>query len=171
MTTNAAQHASTAAPEARTDRRMRTLSIVLALAGLLISLYLSYTKLANIEVVCIQGVSNCDAVQSSIYAYFPPGNGGIPVAVFGAVGYVAILLALLLEDRVAILTRWGRILVFAMTLVGFLFSAYLTAVEAFVLHEWCQWCVLSAILMTLLFGLAFVRMWRAISTPLDDDDA
>jgi uncharacterized membrane protein len=171
MTTSAAPHAPASAPNAGADRRLRTLSIVLAIAGLLISLYLSYTKLANIEVVCIQGVSNCDAVQGSIYAYFPPANGGIPVAVLGLAGYVAILLALLFEDRVAILARSGRILVFAMTLVGFLFSAYLTAVEAFVLREWCQWCVLSAILMTLLFGMAFVRMWRTISAPLDDDDA
>lgn len=169
MTTNAAQHASAPAPEARADRRMRTFSILLAVAGLLISLYLTWTKLANVEVVCIQGISNCDAVQSSIYAYFPPGNGGIPVAVLGLAGYVVILLALVFENRVAILARSGRMLIFAMTLVGFLFSAYLTAVEAFVLHEWCQWCVFSAIIMTLLFALAFARMWRAISTPLDDE--
>lgn len=170
-TTNITQHLSPSTPEARSDRRMRTLSIILAVAGLLISLYLSWTKLANIEVVCIQGISNCDAVQSSIYAYFPPGNGGVPVAVLGLAGYVAILLALLFENRVAILARSGRILVFAMTLAGVLFSAYLTAVEAFVLHEWCQWCVLSAIIMTLLFGLAFAWMWRTISAPLDDDEA
>jgi uncharacterized membrane protein len=170
-TTDMTQHAPATAPDARSDRRLRTLSIVLAIAGLLISLYLSWTKLANVEVVCIQGISNCDAVQSSIYAYFPPGDSGIPVAVIGLAGYIAILAALLLENRVTILARLGRTLVFVMTLVGFLFSAYLTAIEAFVLHEWCQWCVLSAIIMVLLFGIAFVRMWRNISAPLEDDEA
>lgn len=170
MTTNAAQPAPAAELAARPDRWMRTVSIILATLGLLIALYLSWTKLANVEVVCIQGVSNCDAVQGSIYAYFPPGEGGVPVAVFGLAGYLAILLALAFENRVPILARSGRMLVFAMTLVGFLFSGYLTAVEAFVLREWCQWCVLSAILMTLLFALAFARMWRAISAPPDDEE-
>jgi uncharacterized membrane protein len=35
--------------------------------------------------------------------------------------------------------------------VGFAYSAYLTYLEAFVIHAWCQWCVISAILMTIIF--------------------
>ena len=43
-------------------------------------------------------------------------------------------------------------------LVGFGFSAYLTYLELFVIDAICQWCVASAVLMTILFGLNMVRM-------------
>jgi uncharacterized membrane protein len=36
-------------------------------------------------------------------------------------------------------------------IIGVLFSAYLTYLEAFVIHAWCQWCVSSAIIMVLAF--------------------
>jgi uncharacterized membrane protein len=61
-------------------------------------------------------------------------------------------------------------IVFGMTFIGFLFSGYLTAIEAFVLKEWCQWCVVSAITMTILFGIAFARMWQAISAVPEDEE-
>jgi uncharacterized membrane protein len=65
----------------------------------------------------------------------------------------------------------GRLIVFGMTLVGFLFSLYLTAIEAFVLNAWCVWCVVSAIAMTLLFGVSFARLWQQISAVPDEDES
>jgi len=57
-----------------------------------------------------------------------------------------------------------------MTLFGFMFSAYLTAIEAFVIHAWCMWCLGSAITMTALFIVSGLRLWKAISAPVLIDD-
>jgi uncharacterized membrane protein len=47
---------------------------------------------------------------------------------------------------------------FALALTGFGFSVYLTYLELIVIDAICQWCVASAVLMTVLFGLNAVRM-------------
>lgn len=43
-----------------------------------------------------------------------------------------------------------------LSLVAFLFSAYLTFIQAFTLRQWCTWCLISAGLCTLIFALAIV---------------
>jgi uncharacterized membrane protein len=158
----------TAAPTKRPTDRLWQLSLVLSLLGLAVAGYLSYTKLSNTSIACIAAVSNCDVVNSSAYAYV----AGIPVAYIGFVGYLGILATLLLQKTgVAIFRQHGRLLVLLMTLGGFLFSAYLTAIEAFVLYEWCQWCVVSAILMTILFAVSMQRAWAGTVAEgaLDED--
>jgi uncharacterized membrane protein len=139
---------------------LRRISAALALIGVLISGYLVWSEVTNVATICPQtGGFNCDLVQNSIYSRVGP----IPVAVLGLAGYLAILLGLMLETRVLLLVERGRLIMFGLTLIGFLFSLYLTAMEAFVLHAWCVWCVGSAITMTLLFIVSFVRLWREIS--------
>jgi len=86
--------------------------------------------------------------------------GGVPVAAWGVGFYVtALTLALLgLQDPWAGSVRLSQLL---MVLSGFgvLFSAFLTSLEAFVIHAWCQWCVVSAIMVTAIFVLS-VLDWR-----------
>jgi uncharacterized membrane protein len=77
---------------------------------------------------------------------------GVPVPAWGLAGY-ALILALAL---VGLQPRWlGNrrlgLALFGLATVAFGFSAYLTAIEAFVLHAWCRWCVASAIVATLIF--------------------
>ena len=72
----------------------------------------------------------------------------------GIVGYVLLLVTALLRGDGA---RMGG---FALSLTGFGFSVYLTYLELFVIDAICQWCVISAILMTVLFGLNPFRMLR-----------
>ena len=35
--------------------------------------------------------------------------------------------------------------------IAFAFSAYLTVLEAVVIHAWCRWCLVSAAIATLIF--------------------
>ena len=56
-------------------------------------------------------------------------------------------------------SRWC-LLVWLVTLVGFLFSAYLSFLEAFVIEAWCVWCVASGILSTLIFVVASIAFFR-----------
>jgi uncharacterized membrane protein len=89
-------------------------------------------------------------VQSSHYAKL----AGIPVATLGLLGYLGILGSLLIR------TELGRMLGFGIALIGFMFSMYLTYRELFTIHAICEWCVSSAVIMTLLFILTAVRALR-----------
>jgi uncharacterized membrane protein len=77
---------------------------------------------------------------------------GIPVAALGLAGYAGLLLSALLRGEV------GALLGLFVALVSVLFSAYLTWLEIFVIDAICQWCVTSAVLMTISLLLAVVRV-------------
>jgi uncharacterized membrane protein len=125
--------------------------IVLALAGLALTAYLTYVHYAGIKVACVQGHNECEAVQTSIYSKV----GGAPVALLGLLGYIAILGTLLVRE-----TETTRLATLALTLGGFGFSCYLTYREVFSLEKICEWCVSSAILMTILVALSLWRFLR-----------
>jgi uncharacterized membrane protein len=133
------------------DRRLRVAGLGLSVLGLAVAGYLTYIHYAGIEPVC-NVAHGCVKVQTSEYAEL----AGIPVAVLGLAGYVAILVALLIDGV------YGRMAAALFALVGFGFSAYLTYRELFTIDAICQWCVASAILMT---GLAIVTVWRMLSIP------
>ena len=132
---------------------MRRLDIaigVVALVGLGIAAYLTYIHYAGLHPLCLAS-GGCEKVQSSHWSKL----AGIPVATIGLVGYAAILALLFVPGEAGLA---GCALV---ALVGFGFSAYLTYVELFRIHAVCQWCVASAILMTLLAALSVVRLLAA----------
>ena len=64
--------------------------IVLALVGLGVASYLTYVHYAGINPVCTAGGS-CLKVQTSAYSKL----AGVPVALMGLIGYVAIMVSLL----------------------------------------------------------------------------
>lgn len=132
-----------------TDRKLGIAILVTALLGLGIAIYLTYVHYAKLEPLCLSS-GGCHIVQNSRYAEFV----GIPVPVLGLVGYIGILLSLLIPGDV------GRAITALLALFGFGFSAYLTYLELFKINAICQWCVGSAILMTLLAILTFTRLWK-----------
>ena len=146
---------------------LRITMIVLALIGLGISGYLSYSELSEQPLACVEsGALDCNAVQNSVYSKLL----GVPVAVLGLGGYLAILGILALEDRISFLMDYGRTLVFSMTMFGVLFSGYLTYIEAFVLEKWCQYCIASALVIASLFTLGGIRAYRWMDDYEYDED-
>ncbi len=129
-------------------------SAVLALIGLVDSAYLTWVKLANQEAKCDFGIGDCYTVNTSRYSEFY----GIPIALFGVLAYLAIFLLLVFERRHPILQEYAPLAVFGLSLVGTLYSAYLSYIEAAVLRAWCPYCVLSAIAITLIFLLSLPRL-------------
>jgi uncharacterized membrane protein len=138
---------------------------VLALVGLFVSGYLTLYHYGFLGVVQCS-VGGCMIVQSSAYAWFPPrtmSDVGVPVAAMGVVAYTTLLaLAVVGVQPRWRRERWVALALFAMAAVGVLFSAWLTYLEAAVINAWCQWCVISAILVALIFlltipGLRTVR--------------
>ncbi|MBI2485154.1 vitamin K epoxide reductase family protein [Candidatus Uhrbacteria bacterium] len=127
-------------------RRLLSVIIAVALIGLGISVY-SY--LHNQYVVTgtfcnLNETVNCDLVNRSAYAKF----FGIPVAGLGFIGYLFLLAGALVKWR-APADRFASWFLIATSAAGFLFSLYLTGVEAFVLRAWCVLCITSQILITL----------------------
>lgn len=130
---------------------------LIALVGLVIAAYLTMYALGYLGVIqCTIG--GCEKVQTSRYARFL----GIPVALLGLGAYVTMfVLAMLgLQPRFA-RERWVALALFGVSAVGVVFSAYLTYLEAFVIHAWCQWCVISAILVTMIFLLSIPGLRQA----------
>ena len=137
---------------------------VLALAGLMISLYLALYKLGYLGFIAC-GTGGCEVVQGSAWAYFPPRTlveWGPPVALWGAVAYTVLLvLAFLGVQPRWSEERWVALALFGMAAVGVAFSAWLTYLEAAVIGAWCRWCVVSALLITLIFLLSLPGLRKA----------
>jgi uncharacterized membrane protein len=129
--------------------------IVLTVVGLGVASYLTYVHYSGIKVACTAGES-CTKVQTSQYSKLV----GVPVALIGLLGYVAILGSLLVPEG-----ETSRFATMVFTLVGFGFSAYLTGRELFSIHAICEWCVSSAVIMTMLVCLAVWRFLLADELP------
>jgi uncharacterized membrane protein len=134
--------------------RRRQAIAVLALAGFFVSLYLWLHKLGVIGVLQC-GTGGCDTVQASPYADFL----GLPVALYGVVGYAVLFAVSLLavRQRDAPRRRPDTLLAVLASL-GFLFTLYLTALELFVIHAICRYCVGSAAIITVVAVLSLAQV-------------
>jgi uncharacterized membrane protein len=125
---------------------------ILALLGLGVATYLAYVEIVHVDAVC-GPVGECNIVQSSPYAQIL----GIPIAVLGMLNYLAIVVLWSVQKylggRGAYLSALGLI---GLTLLGTLFSIYLTCLEIFVIHAVCAWCLSSAVITTALMLLVAV---------------
>ncbi len=137
-------------------RLSRQLLLVFTILGALVAGYLTYIYLFDANVLCT-GVGGCDAVKASRYSYVM----GIPVAVIGLIGYLAILAGVLLEKASPQAEQYGPVLVFGMSLVGLLYSIYLTYLELAVIKAVCPYCVASAVIMLVVFAIATYRLMKA----------
>jgi uncharacterized membrane protein len=139
------------------------LAALVSLAGVFVASYLALYKLGYIgTLVC--AVGSCETVQTSRWASLL----GVPVATWGVAFYLVVLGVSLygLSDAMADSRRLSQALV-VMTGTGVLFSVWLTYLELFVIHAICQWCVVSAILVTVLFVISLLDL-RDVRA-LDDD--
>jgi uncharacterized membrane protein len=133
------------------ERRLLVAIAVLAALGVAIAGYLTYVHYADVKVLCVAGGGGCEKVQASTYAKL----AGVPVALLGLIAYLALLGSLLIRGDAG---RFAGVLI---ALTGLGFSAYLTYREVFTIKAICQWCVASAVVMTLLAVLTTVRLMRA----------
>lgn len=135
------------APAASRPPLNRMAIAALSLIGLLIAAYMSLFKLGVFGVIAC-GAGDCDRVQNSPWAVFL----GIPVPYIGFLGYLALMVTALAGMQPGFLQdRRVSLVLLAGALIGLLFSAYLTYLEAAVINAWCRYCIASAILATLIF--------------------
>lgn len=130
-------------------------SIALVIIGLLVSIYMTIYKISGNDGMCL-GSGDCSTVNASRFSEV----NNIPVAVFGIVGYAAILFVHLFENRNEFFRKNGTLLVFGMSLTGFLFTLWLVYVELALLNAICPFCVTSQVAMTIIFIIAVVRLFQ-----------
>ncbi|MBS1787839.1 MAG: vitamin K epoxide reductase family protein [Acidobacteria bacterium] len=137
------------------------LAMLLSLVGLLDSIYLTVQHLAGKSVKCTV-TDGCSKVLSSSYATV----AGMPTASFGAMAYfTAFSLATLAAFGSQQARTWLAVLIVPMILT----TCWLFYLQAFVLHAFCEFCLLSATMSSLLTLLAFLG-WRSQTDRLHSSD-
>jgi len=141
-------------PRRRWLKAAAWIALSAALAGGVIACYLAFENVRGETGVCTGVAKSCATVQKSQYGEIL----GVPVSVPGLALYVTLvaLAGAWLLDFAGRRPMWAA-LGFQAALFGFVFSMYLTSVEAFVLDAWCVYCVASASLMT-----ASLLAWGAL---------
>jgi uncharacterized membrane protein len=137
------------------EGRLRGAATFLATLGTGIATYIVIADSGGGSPACVGGSHGCETVASSSYSHLL----GVNIAVFGIVAYLILLGAALARGDAA------RMIGFAVSLGGFGYSVYLTYLELFQIEAVCQWCVGSAIAMTLLFAVNTLRMLRYVGRP------
>jgi uncharacterized membrane protein len=129
---------------------------VLALVGLLVSAYLTLYKLGYLGAIQC-GVGGCEVVQASQYSML----FGLPVAMWGMGAYLTLLAVALVgvQPRWAE-ARWIPATLFGVSAFGVAFSAYLTYLSGAVIGAFCQWCLVSATTISLVFLFSLPELRR-----------
>lgn len=128
-------------------KKLYVVAALLSLVGLADALYLTIEHVTGQSVRCTI-ISGCSAVLSSPYAVV----AGIPLAAIGAAAYFSVF-------SLAILTLFGYPkvgkLLGVLVILMFMVSLWLIYLQAFVIREFCQYCLLSALITTTLLVVVF----------------
>jgi uncharacterized membrane protein len=99
----------------------------------------------------------CDIVAASPYS----APFGIPLAALGVLFYTMIVLLVSIEYMEPLKKYFvyvhPRTLVLLQTSIGVCASLFFTYLQAYVIHAWCQYCLLSAFTTCVLFACALIR--------------
>ena len=128
---------------------MRYLIAVLALVGAVVSglaLQVHYT--VSTSPCSVNEKWDCDVVNRSSYSMV----SGIPVAIFGIAGYLALLWLAVAKQRAVVTVAAAA---------GLAYSLYLAHIERDILGVWCLYCVIS------LADIALITMMGAIWLVVD----
>lgn len=135
-------------------------SLIASVIGLVTSIYLLIIKLTENRTLCLQGVGDCWTVNNSRYSEWM----GIPVSLIGILAYLAIIAVLYLETKSSFFAENGIYMLLGFSLLGTLYSAYLTYIEFFVIHAVCPFCLISAVVMLAIFVFTIFRLVKPQST-------
>lgn len=123
---------------------------ILALLGLGITGYLSWTELMGDAPACVIG-GGCATVQNSEYAQI----FGVSLSYLGFITYALMLASAIIPGF------WGRLLGIVTSVGGVLFSLWLLYAELFLIEAICPWCVASLVVMILALAVAITRVVKA----------
>lgn len=126
---------------------------LLAIPGLILSFYLWLFHEGSLVAACgANGWDDCGAVSGPNAPY--ASVGPIPVAAIGFVGYMAIFGLVWLRAWSTMIYDYLPELLLGTIGVALLFTLYLTALELFVIHAVCRFCLVSAGIIVAMFALS-----------------
>src|SRR3954467_4865715 len=136
------------------------IAAIVSLIGLGDAIYLTIEDLTGETLRCTL-ISGCSEVLGSKYAHMGP----MPLATLGAVAYFVFF-------SLAVLAAFGygfaRPLLLILVSIMFVMTLWLIYLQAFVIHHFCQYCLLSAAVPTVLTGLVWtanIRDRRSSARP------
>jgi uncharacterized membrane protein len=118
--------------------RLKRIALIAALVGCFGLLDSGYLTIKHLQGSYIRCGDECSAVLGSRYA---EGVAGVPLAAFGAMAYLTVIVSALLAAAGSSL---GRRILGITAIVMALFSVWLVYLQAFVIHAFCKYCLASA---------------------------
>lgn len=151
-----------------TDRWQVRLIQLLTVPGLLVAFYLLLYHNGVVTATCKTGswedcgiVSGPDAPYSSI--------GPVPVALIGLIGYAVIFLLTWLADWLPRLDEYLPELLIGTISLAVIFTVGLTALEIFVIHAVCRYCLVSAAIILAMFILSISYLREVNRSPAEGE--
>lgn len=120
--------------------------LILSIAGFFDSAYLTILHYKNTIPPC-EIAKGCETVLTSQFSTI----FGIPIALVGTIYFLVLIVALLLNKLI-----YFKLLAFA----GLFVSIFLFGIQAFILKEYCQYCLLVEAIIVSIFILSFFRKRR-----------
>ncbi len=145
------------------DILARVIVFILGVCGFFVAFHIYKKKRGNQPLVCPIRF-DCHTVVHSNYAKF----FGIPVEILGMLYYLSIIVGyLFLIFSPAALSDNFIVALIVLSLIAFLFSAYLIGVQIFILKKGCSWCIVSAficlaIFLVTVFAYDVMSIWQGL---------
>jgi uncharacterized membrane protein len=143
-------------------RSKKTLKFILffSFLGILTTIYLTQIHFSSQSTFCdFDDKFSCSTVSNSSYSTV----FDIPVPIIGLLGYtlIGLISFFLIEDKKWMKKSfWKKIIsnkfLFRLSTIALVFSLYLTYAEAFIIKAFCIFCLISQVLLMLIF----VFSWR-----------
>ena len=124
--------------------------LILSLAGFFDSAYLTILHYKNIIPPC-QIAKGCETVLTSQFSTI----FGIPIALLGSLFFLVLIFLLLLKKN-----HYFKPLALSGAIVGVI----LFYIQAFVLHAFCQYCLLTEAILFSIFAVSF-KLKKHLITP------
>lgn len=125
-------------------------SLILGFLGFIVATYLTILHYKNALPPCSL-TGNCEKVLTSQFATIGP----VPLALLGSSFYLTVIVLCVL-----ILTNYKKVFLdafYAISVIGFAVSLVLIFIQGFLIHAFCQYCLLSEAISTGIVILAFLR--------------
>ena len=129
------------------------LLLIFAVAGLLDATYLTINHYQNTIPPCTVG--GCETVLTSSFATVL----GIPLSLIGAGFYLAVIIltGMYLQTK----RKYLNTLLVTLCSIGLLVGIVLIGIQAFILHNWCYYCLFSELIDFLLFDASW-WLWNTM---------